>query len=679
MAAENQVVVSILADDKTDAGLGQSEGRFEKFKNFVKENFAQIFVLGEKLQELGTKAADFANKLIDGAVESQKAFFNLQNAVDAANQQFKIGTLDDWKTSLKSLGDELKIYSDKDLANASARMIDMTKRLGFSQEQMIMLTKVTGNLGAGMGDLNGNIERIAGAMRGEAESAEYLGLSLNDNTVKVYAQAHGLLWEKLTDAEKAQVRYNVLLEQASGKMSRASEYANTFAGKNDLIKKRIEELYVEMGEKLIPIKEKLMAIVIKVIDWYSSLDDSYKALIAKGIAFAAIMAPILALFAGIAVVIPIIVTAIGTLYPALIALGALIVGLLAGSDWNWQTLFAKIKGYITGLYDYILASRDRIYAVLAWLRDKIAPVIEAIGEAVWSVLGLLWGIFEQLFMYVYGWVIKNWEVIVSVLESFWNMFLGIVDVVLSGLTTLGVALLQLIEGDWRGAFASIWDWAGGWLMYFYTVWIVPFWDMLWQLILLAWTYIKYDAIIPAFNWITEELTKTLDKSIEKLIQWAIDCVEAFQPLIDVLQWISDMIEAITGRAAAAGRAAQRAAEAAAAARESGGPGDVPEGTFPPSDEGGDVPADDEIPDYPSDDDYDDHTSYAAAPGGRAGMGATVNITINAGAGSILDTRGLRSFARIVAGAIGDATRQGYVVPVNARAPWFKGNPLGRRR
>lgn len=176
--------------------------------------------------------------------EADTAAFSMQTSVAAANREFdKVGSVQEWEQTVKDLSKELKIYSDTALKGAVSRTVDMTKRLGLSAEQMKVVIKRSADLGAGKVDLEGAIERVTAALRGEAESAEYLGLTLNENYVKaVYEadKANTKAWKDLTDLEKAQARYNVFLQQSEQFQGRAAASADTFSGSLAIIKTEIE-------------------------------------------------------------------------------------------------------------------------------------------------------------------------------------------------------------------------------------------------------------------------------------------------------------------------------------------------------------------------------------------------------------------------------------------------------
>ncbi len=176
--------------------------------------------------------------------EADQAAFNLQSSVAAANRQFdNTGSVKEWEASIAGLSDYLKIYSDTALKNAISRTVDMTKRLGLSKKQMEEVIKRSGDLGAGKVELTGAIERVTAALRGEAEASEYLGLTLNENYVKAWYEANKVTkkaWAQLNDMEKAQIRYNVFLEQTAELLGRSGDSAKTFSGVLSLVVKEME-------------------------------------------------------------------------------------------------------------------------------------------------------------------------------------------------------------------------------------------------------------------------------------------------------------------------------------------------------------------------------------------------------------------------------------------------------
>lgn len=181
-----------------------------------------IYLFTRAMGEAIGKSSDF-----------ETASFNLEKSIEAANRQFRVGSAAQWEQNIDELGSRLKVYSETELRQAVSRTIDMTKRLGLSAQQMVKVTEIAADLGAGKFSLVDSTERVTAALRGEAEASEALGLTLNEDYVKGWyaaGNASGKAWKNLTDLEKAQVRYKILLEQAGPSQGKAAASLDTYAG-----------------------------------------------------------------------------------------------------------------------------------------------------------------------------------------------------------------------------------------------------------------------------------------------------------------------------------------------------------------------------------------------------------------------------------------------------------------
>lgn len=280
---------------------------------------------------------------------SEQSVYNLEASLRAANREFGagIGTMDGWTERLKGLGQELKIYSNSELRNAASRTVDMTKRLGMSVTQMDNIIRISANLGAGKTDLEGAIERVTAALRGEAESAEFLGLTLNENYVKAQyeaADATGRAWKNLSDLEKAQVRYNILVQQASGMHGRAAGSISTMNGalaymkatidntleSNEDLSTSIKEMSREIADAapdVVSFARSLTSVLASIVQIMAALPDGTGSVLATGLItkwlFGAATKVFPSLVAGLALV------------PAQVAAIAVSYGLLQNQISKW--------------------------------------------------------------------------------------------------------------------------------------------------------------------------------------------------------------------------------------------------------------------------------------------------------------------------------------------------------
>jgi hypothetical protein len=184
------------------------------------------------------------------AAAADTAVFNLQSSIQAANREFKVGSAGQWGQQVKELTAELKIYSQTAVQEAATKTIDMTKRLGLSEQQMVKVIRAAANLSAGKFDLSNGVERVTAALRGEAEASEALGLTLSETYVKGWYEARGATqgaWKDLDDLQKAQIRYNILLQQSDPLLGKAAKSAGTFGGASAKLSSDISTLQTALG------------------------------------------------------------------------------------------------------------------------------------------------------------------------------------------------------------------------------------------------------------------------------------------------------------------------------------------------------------------------------------------------------------------------------------------------
>ena len=242
----DQNKAAFSAAEKPTVGFFQKSSQASAaFNKKMQEGQTASGGLASKIKGLIAAYAGFfsVSKVVDIVKQSDTAIYNMTTSVEAANREFgNIGTIEDWQGTVKDLSGELKIYSESAIAGAISRTVDMTKRLGLEKDQMEEVIKRSADLGAGKVELEGAVERVTAALRGEAESAEYLGLTLNENYIKSWYEANdvtGKAWKSLTDMEKAQVRYQVFLEQSAETQGKAAGSVKTLGGAYELLKARL--------------------------------------------------------------------------------------------------------------------------------------------------------------------------------------------------------------------------------------------------------------------------------------------------------------------------------------------------------------------------------------------------------------------------------------------------------
>lgn len=208
----------------------------------------------------GSGAVAFLVDLGRAGIEAQQALALLNSSVTAARREFgdAVGDQEDWIRITEELGNQFTFLSETAIAGATARTIDMTKRLGLNATQMQVLLQRTAALSIGKAGLEESVERTAAALRGEAESAEFLGLTLNQDFVKAQALARGFdedLLPALDNVGMAQLRYLELLQQSNAVMENTDQLQQNQAARLSALSARWADVRAELGENVLLITE----------------------------------------------------------------------------------------------------------------------------------------------------------------------------------------------------------------------------------------------------------------------------------------------------------------------------------------------------------------------------------------------------------------------------------------
>lgn len=171
----------------------------------------------------------------------------------------------DSSEQLQTLADDLQdmgIASDDSARIAALGAQSLARNYGITADQIAVLVQRSADLSAVSFDLNGNqlnladvSQRVTAAIRGEGESAEILGLNLSDSAVAAEAAARGMTgWTTtMTEAEKAQFRYMLVLEQTEQVQGAAGDAAETTAGKTRGYVIQLQDMAAEAGAALGPV------------------------------------------------------------------------------------------------------------------------------------------------------------------------------------------------------------------------------------------------------------------------------------------------------------------------------------------------------------------------------------------------------------------------------------------
>jgi tape measure domain-containing protein len=222
---------------------------------------------------------------------------------------------------------------------------------------------------------------------------------------------------------------------------------------------------------------KLVGYFKQAVDWYSKLSPGTQSLILKLVALGAALGPVvlvvgslLGAFAGIAAGIAALLTPVGLVIAAIVAIGAAIAGIII-----WYKKFGgensavvqSIKSFWNGLWDTVIGPViDGFKAAWSGIVDAFNQIKNAIGSntGAWkSWGGLLKNVLDFVIAYVKSWATAMgtffkglFTVIGYIFRAIGSIISGVIKI-FKGLTDF---LIGVFQGDWSRALnglKEIWD------------------------------------------------------------------------------------------------------------------------------------------------------------------------------------------------------------------------------
>lgn len=241
-----------------------------------------------------------------------------EDSINAVNVVFKDGAdaiLDYGKVAAKTAG--LSQSSFNDVANSFGVLLSMTTDdMKVVAGNTIDLTQRAADLASLLGGSTKDAALALGsALRGESEPARRYGIILSEASVQSKALELGIGGVKgeLTEAEKIQVRYNLILEQSASAQGDFANTSNDTKNSAQVLRAQISNLASELGDQLLPLVVEVLSSLRGLASQFSGLSDEQKRAILITAGVAAAIGPMLT---GIGQAI----TAINTLKTAFTAL-----------------------------------------------------------------------------------------------------------------------------------------------------------------------------------------------------------------------------------------------------------------------------------------------------------------------------------------------------------------------
>jgi phage-related protein len=118
-------------------------------------------------------------------------------------------------------------------------------------------------------DVSEALQVFQSGLSGEAEPLKRFGINLLDSEVKAYAYANGIanVGAKLTETEKVQARYGLLLQSTAKTAGDFADTSNGLANSQRILAANVQNLQAQIGENLTPVMATLTTALVPLVEY----------------------------------------------------------------------------------------------------------------------------------------------------------------------------------------------------------------------------------------------------------------------------------------------------------------------------------------------------------------------------------------------------------------------------
>jgi hypothetical protein len=239
------------------------------------------------------------------------------------------------------------------------------------------------------------IEKLRAGLAGESEPLRAFGVFLNEAAVKAKALELGLgdAGGVLTEQEKIQARYALILEQTAKAQGDVERTSGGTANQIRKSKAAFEELQVIVGTKLLPVLTPLIEKLGKALEWFVQLPAPVQNTVLGIAAFSALLGPVLTglgpvvgllgklgpIVGPLAGLLKLLGGALGIVSRALLIMlanpvilgAAVVIGGIYLAWKNWDKIEPIVRRLYTAVKTWVM---DKLGAVFDWVKAKLKAV-----------------------------------------------------------------------------------------------------------------------------------------------------------------------------------------------------------------------------------------------------------------------------------------------------------------
>ena len=437
-----------LGIDKTgyDKGLDDAE----------KKTGTSLKAIGDKLSSVGrTMSLAVTTPIVAGFALAVNAASDMNETMSKANVVFgdSAKAVIDF-TSTASTGLGMTQQSALEAAGTLGNLFVALKMgEGPAATMSIGLIKLASDL-ASFNNLDPTevLEKLRSGLVGETEPLRSLGVNISEATVKAKALEMGLgdVKGNLTEAEKATVRYALIMEQTTTAQGDFARTSDGLANSTRILKAQVVDMAAKFGAYLLPI-------ATKIVKTFSGWLDKLQQLSPKQQKFIVIVLAVVAAIGPLLIIIGSLVSALGTIGPVLLGLAGPILAIIAVVGllylaWtnNWLGIQDKLKEVwnntlepaLNKLWEWLqVAIPAAIQTVSDYWNNTLVPALTTVWN--WIVANVV-----PAFVTIRNWLQTNIPAAIQTVSDWWN------NTFLKALATVR----DYVVNEIFPKFETLWNW-----------------------------------------------------------------------------------------------------------------------------------------------------------------------------------------------------------------------------
>lgn len=452
--------------------------------------------LGRTAKRLGKAGLIAGGALTAGAAvglkKSVDAASDLDEAINKSAQTFEDSApvIEAWaKDAATNLG-----LSSQAALEGAASIGAMLKPMGVAPDRAAEMSKTMAVLAADMASFNNEdptemLNRIRAGLSGESEPLKRFGAVLSETRVKAFAMANGfeLVDGKLTESQKIQARYGLLLEDTADQQGDFARTSDGLANKQRILSARMQDVAAKVGQAFLPAAEAATAFVADT------------------------MIPKLGEFGGL------VADKVG---PVMAELGPKI-----------EEGFASVMSALAPAFDFI---RETV----AELWPKLRKQMERTFKAIASNAKILWDALQPVFRAI-GRVLKN--VVIPIFMELREMVTTVIEKIAGVLRDKEPQIKRIFR-----AIARVVDFLGEAIMFLWANVVKPILKPMFTTIIpkaIGFAIDAVDGIIGAIEWLKDKAAlwgANIQSTVRRIFQFGKDSVAK------VIDFARDSWNALTG-------------------------------------------------------------------------------------------------------------------------------------